>query len=268
MIYKNIFSIIGFLVFAVLMGCTKGHTDPNLDGGRIVLKFAHYVDGKPLVTDSLKYINTAGNLYSVSEVKYFISDVVLHRKDGSDQFIYQWKDIQYVDVDLPATNTWNIFDKIQPGDYDSISFTFGISKVKNISMMYVNPPEVNMTWPDLLGGGYHYLMINGFWKDLNNKRTPYNFHIGIGQIYSGPNNTGTITGFVQNYFPVSLKNSSFSIQNGETKEIRIIMNIDSWFNTPHVYDHNYWGGAIMQNQAAMQIAKENGFDVFTIGGIH
>jgi hypothetical protein len=45
------------------------------------------------------------------------------------------------------------------------------------------------------------------------------------------------------------------------------MNIESWFQTPHIYDHNYWGGAIMQNQAAMQMAKENGFDVFEIGVI-
>ena len=156
---------------------------------------------------------------------------------------------------------------LNPGDYDSISFTFGIPKEKNISLMYVNPPEVNMAWPDMMGGGYHYLMINGFWKNTNNQKTPFNFHLGIGQIYSGPNSTGTITGFVQNYFPVSLKNASFSIRKGETKEIQIIMNIDGWFKTPNVYNHNYWGGAIMQNQAAMQMAKENGFDVFTIGSI-
>jgi len=265
---KNIFIVIVFFVFVSLFGCTKGHIDPNLDGGKIVFKFAHYIDGQPLVTDTMKYINAAGNLYSVSEVKYFISDIVLHSLDGTDQFIYKWKDIQYVDEALPATNTWNVFDKIQPGDYDSISFTFGITKAKNLSFMYVNPPEVNMAWPDLLGGGYHYLMINGFWKNTTNQRTPFNFHMGIGQIYIGLNNTGAITGFVQNYFPVSLKNSSFSIHKGETKEIQIIMNIDSWFKTPHVYDHNYWGGAIMQNQTAMQMAKENGFDVFTIGGIH
>jgi hypothetical protein len=264
---KNIFIIAVLFACVHLTGCIKGHSDPNLDGGKIVLKFAHYVDGQPLEKDTLKYVNAAGNRYSVSDVKYFISDVVLHKSDGTSQFIYKWKDIQYVDEAMPATTTWNVFDAIKPGDYDSISFTFGISKEKNISFMYVNPPEVNMAWPDMMGGGYHYLMINGFWKDLNNQRTPYNFHMGIGQIYSGPNNTGAITGFVQNYFPVYLKNSSFSIHKGETKEIQIIMNIDSWFKTPHVYDHNYWGGAIMQNQAAMQMAKENGFDVFTIGGI-
>lgn len=265
--FKNIYIASAFFVMAALSSCIKGHEDPNTSGGKIVFKFAHYVDGQPLVKDTMKYVNAAGNVYSVSEVKYFISDVVLHKSDGTKQYIYKWKDIQYIDESLPQTTTWNVFDNINPGDYDSISFTFGIPKVKNISLMYVNPPEVNMAWPDMMGGGYHYLMINGFWKNTNNQKTPFNFHLGIGQIYSGPNSTGAITGFVQNYFPVSLKNASFSIHKGETKEIQIIMNIDSWFKTPNVYNHNYWGGAIMQNQAAMQMAKENGFDVFTIGSI-
>ena len=66
---------------------------------------------------------------------------------------------------------------------------------------------------------------------------------------------------------VKLPNSAFTIEENKTRNIEIIMNIDSWFDTPHIYDHNYWGGAIMQNQEAMQMVKENGFDVFTVGKI-
>jgi hypothetical protein len=43
------------------------------------------------------------------------------------------------------------------------------------------------------------------------------------------------------------------------------MNVDSWFKTPHINDHNYWGGASIQKQPALQMVKENGFDVFTVG---
>jgi hypothetical protein len=42
------------------------------------------------------------------------------------------------------------------------------------------------------------------------------------------------------------------------------MNIEKWFESPHVFDFNYWGGAIMQNHAAMQVVKENGWDVFAL----
>ncbi len=263
---KNVLLFFVLIIFAALTGCKKEST-PTLETGKIVLKFAHYVDGQPLVKDTMKYVNAAGNVYSVSELKYFISDVILHKSDGTNLLVYQGKDIQYVDESMPQTTTWNVADAISAGEYDSISFTFGINKEKNLDYLFVNAPEVNMAWPDMMGGGYHYMMLNGFWKDTNNQKSPFNLHLGIGQIYSSGNNMGTITGFVQNFFTVTLKNSKFSIRKDETKEIQIIMNIDSWFKTPHDYDFNYWGGHIMQNQAAMQMIKENGADVFEIGSI-
>ena len=135
--------------------------------------------------------------------------------------------------------------------------------------MFVNPPEDKMMWPDILGGGYHYMMINGKWLDENNEKQFYNFHMGIGQLYKGDTiNYDSIYDYVQNYFEVILPNSAFTLEPNGTKTIEIIMNIESWFETPHIFDFNYWGGAIMEVQPAMQMAKENGFDVFTIGSMN
>ena len=77
----------------------------------------------------------------------------------------------------------------------------------------------------------------------------------------------SIYAFVQNYLSVKLPNSAFTIEQDKTREIEIIMNIESWFDTPHIYDHNYWGGAVMQTQPAMQMIRENGYDVFAVGRI-
>jgi len=66
----------------------------------------------------------------VSEIQYFISDVKLHHQDGSYQLLDEWKDIHYVDTDLPDTQTWEVYDPIAPGDYEKITFTFGISEEK------------------------------------------------------------------------------------------------------------------------------------------
>ena len=213
----------------------------------------------------MKYINDAGNHYLVSDIKYFISDVILYKSDGTTKMINEWNDIYYVDSNIPSTLTWSVYDKIPAGTYDSITFIFGITKEKNKSFMFVNPPEANMSWPDILGGGYHYMILNGKWKDTTDYLSSFNFHLGIGQLYKGTTfNTDSITEFVQNYFKVKPPNSSFTIKPGETKEIQIIMQVDGWFKTLHVFDFNKWGGSIMQNQSAMQIAKENGYDVFSI----
>jgi len=226
---------------------------------------SHLVNGQPLVKNELIYQNEAGNQYLINELKYFISDIYFYKHDGTHTQIHLWKDIFYIDDDLPSSKTIEFFDPVPAGEYDSINFIFGITATKNLSFMYVNPPESNMFWPEILGGGYHYMMINGKWLDTTGMTQPFNFHLGIGQLYHGAGyNTDSIYAYIQNFFPVSLKNSHFSIQPGQTCTFYLKMNMESWFKTPHIYDHNYWGGAIMQNQAAMQAAKENGYDVFTI----
>ena len=250
------------------ISCNNDTPDEEETAGHISFTFSHLVDGLPLQKDNMKYLNTAGNPYEINQVMYFISDVILHNSDGTQKLISDWTDNHYVDIDIPSTLTWDVYDDITAGTYDSITFIFGFTGEKNKSFMFVNPPEVNMMWPDILGGGYHYMMINGSWKDNGNVTKSFAFHMGIGQLYkSNVIEVDSIYAFVQNYFTVSLPASAFTIEKNKTRRIELIMNIESWFKTPHIYDHNYWGGAIMQDQAAMQMAKENGFDVFEVGVI-
>ena len=263
---KQLLFLLFLLVVIINFSCKKPQENPLVaETGHISFKFTHVVDGLPLQIDTMKYVNAAGNPYSIYDLQYFISDVTLHKSDGTKKIISDWKDIDYVDIHIPSTLTWDVYDSIPVGTYDSISFTFGISGAKNKSFMFVNYPEVNMMWPDLLGGGYHYMMINGKWQDSISQIENFNFHLGIGQLYksNATNCVDSIYAFVQNYFNVTLPNSTFSITEGTTRHVEIIMNVDSWFKTPHIYNHNYWGQNIMQNQSALQIVKENGYDVFT-----
>jgi hypothetical protein len=198
-------------------------------------------------------------------VKYFISDITFWAHDGTKVMVDDWQDIFYLDVDIPSTLEFQVYDPLPAGKYDSVSFTFGIPEEKNVSFMFVNPPEVNMSWPDILGGGYHYLMLDGKWKDHAGSLQPFNFHLGIGQLYHGEGfDTDSIYAFVQNYFRVSPGDSGFTIDAGDTINLHLTMHIESWFETPHTFDFDVWGGAIMQNQQAMEIGKINGFDVFSL----
>ncbi len=265
--YARIFAIISFLIFSVLVvsSCKKSESEQNTDNtGKITIQFVHKIDGNDIIFDTLNYVNAAGNPYLITEIQYFISNVVLYKDDGSDVKIKDWKDINYVDTNIPSTWKWEVYDNIPAGTYDSIAFIFGIPQDENISYMFVNPPERDMFWPEFLGGGYHYMKLNGKWlaNGQTTETTPFDFHLGIGQIYySYPD---SITSFVQNYFRVSLPGSGFTLTKGENKMIRLTMNVEKWFEEPNVFDFDVWGGYIMQNQEAMQVAKENGFNVFTI----
>ena len=266
--YALLLSLVFGSLLLINVSCNNDKPEENETSGHISFSLTHLVDGLALQKDNMKYVNAAGNPYEINQVMYFISDVTLHKSDGTKKLISDWKDIHYVDIDIPETLNWDVYDDIPAGAYDSVSFIFGITGEKNKSFMFVNPPEVNMMWPDILGGGYHYMMINGSWKDNSNVIKSYAFHMGIGQLYkSNVIEVDSIYAFVQNYFNVKLSNSAFTVEENKTRHFEIIMNIDSWFKTPHIYDHNYWGGAIMQKQPAMQMVKENGFDVFQVGTI-
>jgi hypothetical protein len=120
-----------------------------------------------------------------------------------------------------------------------------------------------MFWPENLGGGYHYMKLNGKWLEpgQTSVTTPFNCHLGIGQIYySYPD---SIIGFVHNDFRVSLPGSAFIMNEDQQKVLSLTMNVEEWFRDPYIYDFNYWGGSIMQNQEAMDQLKKNGYNVFT-----
>jgi hypothetical protein len=225
------------------------------------------VDGNPLVTDSMKYTNAAGNEYFITEVQYFISKLKIHYNDGIVHEISQDEGIHYVDTDIPGTKEWAITQDVPAGFIDSITFIFGMDEADNVSGRFTDPPESNMFWPEELGGGYHYMKLNGKWLTTNSDLWPFNFHLGIGQLYD---QQGEVTGFVQNYFTATCYLAIYSsflaeIKPDQVNHFSINMNIESWFATPNLWDFDDMGGMMMQNQQAQQAARENGFDVFNIG---
>lgn len=255
-----LFFLICILIF--LQSCQDKEV-PVIEKNKLKIIFAHNVDSRTMVTNQSIYTNEAGNKYEIREIMYFISEVKLHHENGSVISIDQWDDIHYVDSNIPSTLEWNAGENIPVGKYDSISFRFGINSSENKLGLFVNPPESNMSWPDVLGGGYHYMMLNGFWIDTQDVRRSFNFHLGIGQNYAdGSTLTSDITGFIDNSFLVCPHGESFNISEKGTTSLKIIMEINSWFSSPYIYDHNEYGGAIMQNQEAMHKACSNGKDAF------
>jgi hypothetical protein len=240
----------------LLLGCSE---DDHVRRGVLRLNFAHNIAGEPARFRSFEYRNNAGNTYEITNVQWFISRIRLYNAEGSFVEMRQ-PSYHYVDSDLKKTLSW-INDHGLPADtYQAMSFVFGLAEGNNAPGQFQDPPECNMEWPAHLGGGYHYMKLNGFWLDRLQVRQPFNLHLGVGQVY---NEDGVIVGFVQNWFEVRTP-IEFKLQENDTTDMNITMNIESWFDTPNQYDLDVLGGMIMTRQDAMRTLCENGVDVFTI----
>ena len=248
------------LLFAMLMvSCTK----PN-DRTEIVLDVGYEINGEPLVADTLCYTNEAGNTFLITEIQWFLSNIEL--KDDADQWtmlhqrgLCDTMDISrvfYIDTNLPESQTLHA-QPIPIGHYSTLRFTFGLDETDNYTGLFHDPPESEMFWPDMLGGGYHYMKLNGKYLNEEGRLAPLAIHLGIGQ-------NEDCTEFYQNYFTVELP-IDFTVKVNAENRLDLTMVVDNWFRNPHAYDFKVWGSHIMQNQTAQRILSGNGKDVFKIG---
>ncbi|HLN53268.1 MAG TPA: MbnP family protein [Lentimicrobium sp.] len=251
------FQLIVLIIPFLLTACEKEKNK----FGHFTLIFDHKVNGNEVIWNDMCYVNEAGNPYELTEIMYFVSRVRLHSKDGDVFDLNPGLPFHYINPEIPYSLNWENEADIPVGIYDSITFTFGLASNDNISNRFVNPPESNMAWPEALGGGYHYMMMNGFYLDSLGSRCTNNFHLGKGQIY---NDVHEVVGFIDNSFGVTPIGETFEIRENNLTTATITMNIESWFKTPVTYDFNVFGGAIMQKQAAMEAACKNGKDAFSV----
>ena len=253
-------SKISVIVLALLsVACTKRNENAEID-----LNIEYEINGKPLITDSLCYKNEAGNHFLITEIQWFLSNIelkneagdwtLLHRADLSDTL--DISRVYYIDTDIPESQTLHT-SPVKAGHYTAIRFTFGLDDYDNYTGLFSDPPESEMFWPDMLGGGYHYMKLNGKYLNAGGRPAPLAIHLGIGQ-------NEDCTEFYQNYFIVELP-IDFDAKANAKNRLDLTMVIDNWFRNPHTIDFNEFGSHIMQNQNAQRLLNGNGKDVFRIG---
>ncbi len=258
----TVFWGLGVLLLSLMISCGDKPT-PEPIHPVLRVRIHHTVDGEPIVFDQLRYENEAGNPYLVSEIQYFLSDLALHYKGGETVMLNEENPFHYVDTDLTYTLSWPVTDPLKEGVIEGVSLRLGFRDAVNESFMFPDPPERDMFWPEHLGGGYHYMKLNGKWipADGSHANLPFNFHLGRGQLYDS---LGTVTAYVDNSMPFAFQGLSHPLKEGDTLFLDLTMQVENWFRNPHAYDHDAWGGFIMSNQEAMRCAVENSHDVFNL----
>lgn len=242
--FKSEIGLLLILTILALGSCKKKETteeiQPEVTSGSVNFNLKYTVDGAVLLFDTINYTNQAGNQYSISKLVYYLSNFSFKNTNGST---YESHSLHYVDAQRLSSNQF-MLEGIPNGDYVSVSFNLGIDSVRNIPYgLPATTDNLSMEWPIPMGGGYHFLRLEGYYRDTC--CTPgYAMHLGT--------NASLITITLPHTFSIT----------GNTVGMQLTMNVNEWFKNPTPYDFNTDGNFSMGNAAAMQKLTHNGVDVF------
>lgn len=230
-------ALIGYLFIVVLLSACDQQSDSS-PSVALKIRIEHEITGQPLIMDSMMYTNASGELYSVSRLQYFISNISLYYHNS---FLYRSDSVYYIDAVSPYQIALH---NVPAGEYDSASFNIGIDPVQNVhSSLSARPEVLAMEWPDAMGGGYHFLKLEGHWKS-NDLQPGYTMHIGTNNFLIGAG--------------VSMAKKLTPVDRDWT----FTMDINQWFQDPHKYSFAIDGSYTMGNDSLMQKIADNGKDVF------
>jgi hypothetical protein len=240
--------------------------------GYVRLAFEHYWDDEPIQIDkTTPYINAAGNILTFDRLEYFISDLTL---SGASVVKVEHPNIRYITNDT-AYSILLLTYQIPTGNYSDIHFTFGLDSEKNKSGIFSNPPQSNMFWPETMGGGYHYMKIDGWWRNEGEVvTTPFGLHLGALEeiirhdtVFANQQRDSVVSitpvyQKIHNHFPVSISRN-FRVEHQKITTVDpIIMDVKKWMEGRSRWDFNVMGGAIMSRQRALDSLAQNGRNVF------
>ena len=92
----KIIRITSFIIIILISNYSCNNVPENKSFGKLELVFSHSV-----YADTFNYVNEAGNRFMISEIQYFVSDIKLYTDSKDTIVLDKYKDIHYVDTDIP-----------------------------------------------------------------------------------------------------------------------------------------------------------------------
>lgn len=233
--------LIIFIFFA--WACNKDNlVPPQNTGVNLPVRINYFVDDDALQFDTLRYKNAAGNQYSVTRLNYYISNISLTTINNT---VVHLNSYFFVD----ARNQPNILrlTNVPKDMYTAIKFDIGLSPDLNKhNQLETTDENISMLWPDVMGGGFHFLKIEGQYQTPTSGIQGYAMHVGL------------------NYFLIKHQTiaTNFTVASLNTDTIKLAMNINEWYKNPYTYNFYTDANYTMGDTSTMLLLTNNGKDVF------
>jgi hypothetical protein len=246
--------VLAVLCVAFIVNSCSKDNDLNAVPIGITLNFSHSWDETAITSadfNDLKFVNEKEDTLSITHLRYLISEITLTHESG---FITTLDDYNLVDVTNNEGLSFTTSAGILPGDYTSITFRFGFSEENNTDGIYTDLNTASFNVPEMLGGGYHYMQLDGNYSNSSAIESPFNYHIisAIDLIAGTPRED---TSFELNIGVVKV---------GGNTNINIDMDVSEWFKNPNIWDLNVYDIDLMGNYDAQLLMNRNASSVFSL----
>ena len=160
-------SLVAIMVVMSFKPLSEKHT--------ITLHFANIVAGRKLILDTISYKNRLSQYYTVTNFKYYISNIRLIDDNGK---VFENKNGYYlIREDEPDSKDIELTD-VPMGNYKNISFTIGVDSLHNCSGAQSGAldPINGMFWT--WNTGYIFFKLEGKSPASNQPGHIFEYHIG------------------------------------------------------------------------------------------
>jgi len=215
------------------------------------LLFTHHWDGTPIQNSDFEttlFTNANGEQLDISRLSYLIPNVTFTDADGN---AFTAGHYNLVDVREGTGFSYQPDLNFPAGTY-TVSFRFGFNDEDNVSGAYVDLSSVSWDVPEPMGGGYHYMQMDGTYINTEGEVMPYNFHTIRAVVPDMPNPPIELT---DTSFEVVLGQYNLQLNNGI---IEVQMDVSEWFKNPNQWDLNELDTPLMPNYDAQIMMMENG----------
>lgn len=196
---KRIF-IIAITVSAIFTSCKKEKIaayNSNVKAS-LSVEFDNIVGSSDLQLSTGNYTNASGEAYKITTLKYFVSNFVFTKTDGTIYTVPQDSCYFLIDESKPAT--MEPVMQVPEGEYASVSFMLGVDSVRNT--MDISKRTGNLDPTGTAAGmywswnsGYIFFKIEGTSPASTLTGNIFQYHIGLfgGYTTKTINNLRTIT---------------------------------------------------------------------------
>jgi hypothetical protein len=243
--------LILFLCCVAGFQCKKKPEEPvPVPAGTLQLKIETDINGRKLALNTDRYSNFNGDSFSVSTLKYYISNIILKNSDGN---IYKVPDSYYLLDASVSTDTAINIGSIPPGTYTEIGFSLGVDSINNHTGSQpaaLNPTiagDMFWTW----AVGYKFLEFEGHYGPGNAGML---FHISGDENYKKWLMNASTPGW-----------TNIVIKDDASSSVSLKANIEEMFTTPTAIDFSTTNS--VSGGTAAQTIADNYADMFELSSI-